>query len=472
MTRSSGGEASALRSLADAAPRPYWLDAHNPPEPRSALTADRRADLVIVGGGYTGLWAALQAKEHDPGLDVVLLDADLCGSAASGRNGGFCASSLTHGIRNGVDRFAEEMPELEALGLANLDGIERSVSRYGIDCDFHRAGELDVATQPWQLADLAETAELAERYGHQVHLLDGGQIRAEVDSPTYLGAVEMSRAVAMLDPARLAWGLRRACLELGVQIHEWSPAVGVERERDGLAVRTPYATVRAARGILATNGFPPLLRRLRSYIIPVYDYVLVTEPLTDQQFDAIGWRNRQGISDSGNQFHYYRRTEDNRILWGGYDTVYYYGGQVREELTQRPRTHALLASHFFQTFPQLEGVRFTHRWGGVIDTCSRFCPFVGTALGGKLGYALGFTGLGVGATRFAAAVLLDKLYGRYTERSQLRMMNSMPRPLPPEPLRWAGIQLTRWSLRRADRRGGQRNLWLRTLDRAGLGFDS
>ena len=472
MTRSSRAAVSSLDSLADALPRPYWLDVHTPPQPCSALTSDRRADLVIVGGGYTGLWSALQAKEHDPSLDVVLLDADQCGSAASGRNGGFCSSSLTHGLHNGVERFADEMPALEAHGLANLEAIEQAVARYGIDCAFHRAGELDVATEPWQLAELARTAELAARYGHQVRLLDAEQTRAEVNSPTYLGAVEMRGSVAMLDPARLAWGLRRACLELGVQIHEWTPALEVTEGRAGITVRTPYASVHAARGILATNGFPPLLRRLRSYIVPVYDYVLVTEPLTERQLDGIGWRNGQGVSDTANQFHYYRRTEDNRILWGGYDVIYYYGGPVRAELTQRPRTHALLADHFFHTFPQLEGVRFTHRWGGVIDTCTRFCPFVGSALGGKLGYALGFTGLGVGATRFAAAVLVDKLYGRNTERSRLRMMNTMPRPLPPEPLRWAGIQLTRWSLNRADHREGRRNLWLRTLDRAGLGFDS
>jgi glycine/D-amino acid oxidase-like deaminating enzyme len=194
--------------------------------------------------------------------------------------------------------------------------------------------------------------------------------------------------------------------------------------------------------------------------------------LSAAQLASIGWEGRQGVGDSANQFHYYRLTEDNRILWGGYDAIYYYGGPVRSELTLRPDTYAVLADHFFQTFPQLEGIKFTHRWGGVIDTCSRFCPFVGTAMGGRLGYALGFTGLGVGATRFAAGALLDQLYGRYTERSRLRLMNSKPLPLPPEPFRWIGIQLTRWSLNRADENSGRRNLWLRSLDRVGLGFDS
>ncbi|SMD25504.1 NAD(P)/FAD-dependent oxidoreductase [Kibdelosporangium aridum] len=461
-----------MASLADAMPKPYWLDVHPEPEPCSALTANIRADLAVVGGGYTGLWAALQAKEHDPSLDVVLLDADRCGSAASGRNGGFCASSLTHGILNGVARFAEEMAELERFGLENLDDIERSVSEYGIDCDFQRSGELNVATQSWQVAELERCATVAKDLGHEVRLLAADEIQDEIHSPTYLGALEMPRSTAMLNPALLAYGLRQACLERGVRIYEWTPAQAIREQRAGVVVTTPYAKVHAARGLLATNGFPPLLKRLRNYIVPVYDYVLVTEPLTSDQLASIGWRKRQGIGDAGNQFHYYRLTADNRILWGGYDAIYYYGGPVRSELTVRPETYALLAQHFFDTFPQLAGVRFTHRWGGLIDTCTRFCSFVGTAMGGRVGYALGFTGLGVGSSKFAAAVVLDKLYGRNTERARLKLSNTKPLPLPPEPLRWAGIQLTRWSLNRADERGGRRNLWLRTLDRIGLGFDS
>jgi glycine/D-amino acid oxidase-like deaminating enzyme len=463
---------SHLDALADAIPKPYWTDARPWPEPRSALTADTTCDLVIIGGGYTGLWAALQAKEADPSLNVVLIEADTCGAAASGRNGGFCASSLTHGILNGVERFADEMPELEAQGLANLDEIEKSIARYGIDCDFQRSGELHVATEPWQVDELARSARLAASLGHDVQLLSAEETRREVNSPTYLGALAMPRGVAMLDPARLVWGLREACLRHGVRIHEWTKALAVTEARHGIEVRTPYGRIGAARGILATNGFPPLLRRLKNYIVPVYDYVLVTEPLSDAQLASIGWQGRQGIGDSANQFHYYRLTEDNRILWGGYDAIYYYGGPVRSDLTLRADTYAVLADHFFETFPQLEGIRFTHRWGGVIDMCSRFCPFVGTAMGGRLGYALGFTGLGVGATRYAAGALVDRLYGRNTERSRSNLMNSKPLPLPPEPFRWLGIQLTRWSLSRADENAGQRNLWLRTLDKVGLGFDS
>jgi glycine/D-amino acid oxidase-like deaminating enzyme len=200
--------------------------------------------------------------------------------------------------------------------------------------------------------------------------------------------------------------------------------------------------------------------------------VLVTEPLSAAQRASLGWRNRQGAADAGNQFHYFRLTDDDRVLWGGYDAVYFNGGRVSPSHDQRPETFARLAGQFFTTFPQLEEVAFEYAWGGAIDTCSRFFAFYGTARRGRLAYACGHTGLGVGASRFAANVMLDLLSGQQTERTALELVRSRPAPFPPEPARSAVIQLTRASLARADRDGGRRNLWLRTLDRLGLGFDS
>ncbi|MBQ0903026.1 FAD-binding oxidoreductase [Micromonospora sp. U21] len=466
------------RALADAAPVPYWLDRPDRPDPLPPLAGPQRADLLVIGGGYSGLWAALLAKQADPDRDVLLVDAGTCGWAASGRNGGFCAASLTHGLANGVERFPDEVGELERLGRENLDAIAATVAEFGIDCDFERTGELAVAVEPYQLAGLAADAELARRYGHQVRLLDRDEVRAEVNSPTYLGGMFDAGRVAMLDPAKLAWGLRRACLDLGVRVHEHTRVTGLRADGPALLARTAGGSdgapgsVRARRVVLATNAFPPLLRRLRAYLVPVYDHVLMTEPLTPAQRDAIGWRNRQGLADTGNQFHYYRITSDGRILFGGYDAVYHYGNRVAPELEQRQTTFTILAQHFFTTFPQLADVRFSHRWGGVIDTCTRFCPFFGTAYGGRLAYAAGYTGLGVGATRFGARVLLDLLAGGDTPLTRLDLVRTRPLPFPPEPVRSVGINLTRWSLARADARDGRRDLWLRTLDRLGLGFDS
>jgi glycine/D-amino acid oxidase-like deaminating enzyme len=458
-------------ALSDAVGTPFWLD-RGSREPHPPLRGAATADLAVVGGGFSGLWTALLAKERDPGLDVVVLEGRRIGWAASGRNGGFCAGSLTHGLANGAERFPDEIETLEALGRDNLDGIEATLRRYGIDCGFERTGELTVATEPWQVPGLREDRDLAERLGRRVEFLDRDAVRAEVHAATYQAGVWDRDGTAMLDPARLAWGLADACAALGVRFHEGTRVTGVRPAGAGLRLRTPDGSVTAAKVALGTGAFRSPLRRVRPFIVPVYDYALMTEPLTAGQLASIGWARRQGIGDAANQFHYYRRTDDNRILWGGYDAVYYNGGAIRPSYDQRPSTSDRLAAHFFTTFPQLEGLRFTHAWGGVVDTCSRFCAFFGTGHGGRLAYAAGFTGLGVGATRFGAQVMLDLLAATPTPLTRLRMVRSKPVPFPPEPVRSGVIQLTRWSIARADAHEGRRNLWLRTLDRLGLGFDS
>jgi glycine/D-amino acid oxidase-like deaminating enzyme len=457
----------AETALRDAQPRVLWLDDPSAPSPGEPLIGEQTADLAVVGGGYTGLWTALRAKERNLSLDVVVLEASTCGHAASGRNGGFCDASLTHGFGNGQARWPDELPLLERLGEENLDAIGATIAKYGIDCGWERTGELTVATAPHHLEGLAEEAAARQALGHQVTLLDAAEVRAEVDSPTYLGALADHSGTALIEPARLAWGLRQACLELGVRIHEHSPVTSLR----GDLLRTATGSVRAGRIALATNAFPSLLRRLRLYTVPVYDLVLATEPLSASQLTAIGWRHRQGIGDASNLFHYYRLTRDNRILWGGYMPLYYFGSRIDPALEQRDSIHEMLARHFFATFPQLEGLRFTHRWGGVIDTSTRFCAFFGTASEGHIAYALGYTGLGVAATRFGADVILDLLYDEDSERRRLKMVRHRPPPFPPEPLRSAGIHLTRWSMAHADSHAGHRNPWLRTLDHLGLGFD-
>ncbi|MFJ9635909.1 NAD(P)/FAD-dependent oxidoreductase [Streptomyces sp. NPDC101178] len=463
----------AARSLSGAKPVSYWLDDPAKPAALPALTGDEHADLLVIGGGYSGLWTALIAKERDPGRDVVLIEGHEVGWAASGRNGGFCAASLTHGLANGVERWPDEIAKLEELGERNLDAIEAAVARYGIDCEFERTGEIDVATEPHQLEELREWHEEIVKLGITgVDFLDREALCAEVDSPTFLGGLWDRNGVAMLHPAKLAWGLKRACEELGVRIYEHTPGLDLVRSGTGMAVRTPYGRIFARRVALGTNIFPSLVKRVRPYTVPVYDYALMTEPLTPEQLESIGWKGRQGLGDSANQFHYFRLSADNRILWGGYDAIYPYGGRLSADLDQRPETFLKLAEQFFDCFPQLFGVNFSHAWGGAIDTCSRFTAFFGTAHQGRVAYAAGYTGLGVGSTRFGADVMLDLLAGEETERTRLEMVRSKPMPFPPEPFAWAGIEITKRSLAHADANGGHRNLWLKTMDKLGLGFDS
>ncbi|CAL4858880.1 FAD-dependent oxidoreductase [Microbacterium sp. MM2322] len=459
-------------SLADSRHAVFWTeDVPRELRPdRPPLRGAHRADLVVVGGGYTGLWTALLAVTRDPGRRVVVVEANRVGWAASGRNGGFCEASLTHGPENGEARWPDEMPTLDRLGRANLDAIEAAESDYGIDVQFERTGQLAPAVEEHQLAWLEEWAAGGDS---GVVLLDADAARREVDSPTYLGAVWEKDTTALVHPARLAAELARACEERGVVIAERSRVQAIETPASGgVAVVTADGRVDADQVALATGVFPSPLRRNRLMTVPVYDYVLMTEPLTSDQWAAIGWQGRQGIGDMANQFHYYRPTRDGRILFGGYDAVYHYGRRVDPRYEDRPASWQTLASHFFTTFPQLEGLRFSHRWAGAIDTSTQFAAFFGTARRGRVAYAAGFTGLGVGSTRFAGDVMLDLLSGEETERTALEMVRKRPLPFPPEPIAAIGVEATRWSLDRADHRRGRRNALLRTLDALGLGFDS
>ena len=428
------------------------------------------ADLAIVGAGFTGLWAAVMAKEERPGREVVLLEASTAGWGASGRNGGFVDASLTHGLPNGAARFASELEALEELGRANLDELKADLARHRIDAAWQDTGMLSVATRPHEMRELGEEAALLRRYGWEAEVLDRDTVRAQVASPTYLGAVWQHTGLALADPGALALGLRRVALELGVRLYERTPVEGATAAG---ALRTPAGLVRADRVLLATGAYPPLVGAIRRLVAPVYDYVIVTEPLTAAQRGAIGWEGGQGIADRGNRFHYYRLTPDGRILFGGYEAVYRFGNRVDDaRLSRHPPTHRLLAQHLLETFPALEGIAVTHAWGGPIDTCSRFCVTFGRALGGRAVYAVGYTGLGVAASRFGARVALDLLDGVDNERTRLKLVRSRPLPFPPEPARWAVIQATRRAMARADERGGRSGPWLRLLDRLGLGFDS
>ncbi|PPF45486.1 FAD-dependent oxidoreductase [Pseudoclavibacter sp. AY1F1] len=459
-------------SLVGAKATTYWLDDPGRPAVLPPLRGNLTADLVIVGGGYTGLWTALLAKERDPKRKIVLLEGKRVGWAASGRNGGFCEASLTHGESNGKDRLPHEYAKLEAFGLENLREIGETVKRYSMDCDYEETGVLNVATEPHQVAELEQAA--AGDSG--LEFLDRKTLQEEVASPLFLGANYEREGTSLVNPAKLVWELRRVALGMGVAIFENTPARSLEADGGGITVTTDEGSVYAQRVALGTNAFPALIKRDRFYTVPVYDYVLMTNPLSDEQLESIGWKRRQGITDLNNRFHYSRLVKDadgrTRILYGGYDAVYNYGGRIKKEYDQRPETFEKLAAHFIATYPQLEGLGFSHKWGGVIDTCTRFFSFFDTEYDGRVAHAAGFTGLGVGATRYAANVLLDLLSGEETERTRMDFVKKKPLPFPPEPFATIGAKVSLAEMARADRNEGKRGLWLKTMDAVGLGFDS
>ncbi|MFJ6653807.1 NAD(P)/FAD-dependent oxidoreductase [Microbacterium sp. NPDC091313] len=457
--------ATLRAALADARPESFWLDDPDRPAPRAPLQHDVDTDLLVVGGGYCGLWTALLAKERDPARGVVLLEGRRIGWAASGRNGGFVETSLTHGADNGRRHFADELTVIERLAEENAAAFAAALERYGIDAEYERTGMLTVATEPHQIEGLRDAAAAGEGA-----FVEGAALRALGDSPLYRAGL-VDPTTAYVHPAKLAWGLARAAEERGVVIHERTPVTAVRATDAAVSVSTAGGSIRARRVALATNGFPSLLPHLRLFTVPIYDYVLMTEPLSGAQLAAIGWTGRHGITDSGREFHYYRKSADDRILFGGYDAIYHRGRRIRDAHDQRPESFERLADHFFATFPQLQGVRFTHRWGGMIDMSTRLVAHHGVTRDGAVAYSAGYTGLGVGATRFGAETMLDLLEGRDTERTRLRMARRLPVPVPPEPLAAPLIGMMRRAVARSDRTGKDDPL-LRLAGLFGVGFDS
>jgi glycine/D-amino acid oxidase-like deaminating enzyme len=454
----------------------YWLAASPAGPVRRRLSRDAACDVVVIGAGFTGLWTAIALTDADPSLRVVVLEANSVGFGASGRNGGFCLASLTHGLANGIRHFPDELAILEREGVDNLRGLVEFVTEHGIDCDLEQTGDLSVADQPYQVDEFKAWVDEAAEWGEELVFMDRATIREEVHSPLWEAGLYRPPAAgrdALVDPAKLVRGLARVAEGRGVAIHEETQVRAVERRAGGVTVRTAAGmSVRADHVVVATSAYSGWMRRLSSHFVPVYDYAIVSEPLTPDQRRSIGWRRRQGMSDANNQFHYFRLTADDRILWGGYDAVYYPGNGVGPAYDHRPATTDKLERQFRAAFPQLGSIAFPYRWGGAIDTTTRFTVTFGQALGGRATYALGYTGLGVGASRWAGGVVRDFILRPDSDLLKLRLVRTPPIPFPPEPLRSLAVNTVRWELDRADRNEGRRGVLLRTLDALGIGFDS
>lgn len=460
---------STIESVGDARRHSVWFE-RAPAIPEAELGANDEAGLLVVGGGLTGLWAAVEAAGR--GRDVLVVDRGPIGGGASGRCGGFINASITHGIAHGHARWPDEMPAIVALQQALWDDTLELLSEHGAGDVIEPTGKLNVATRSHQLADVDAAVALLRRYGQTVERFDAAGIRVAVDSPTYLGGYHHADANGLCDPVALVGALASIGVARGARLVSGADVVGLDEDGDRVTARLGDGRrVRAGQVLLATNAARPLRRTIARRMIPVYDHAIATEPLPRERWEAIGWRRHVGVTDLGNRFHYYRPTPDGRLLFGGWDATYHFGSRVDPALEWRPETHARLARHLLETLPGLDGVEITHAWGGAIDSTSRFTPMIGTALHGKLGWAIGFTGLGVGASRFAALAALDRLAGEETERTRLSMVRRAPIPFPPEPLRSLVVAVTKWSMERADETG-RRNLWLRVLDRFGVGFDT
>ncbi len=456
--------------FANAKAVPFWFETVEDTPACAPATQDTTCDLAIVGGGFTGLWSALKARERHPDATIVVLEGKRCGQEASGRNGGFCAPSISHGVSNASNRHPSEAETLIRLGQENLHAYAVDIERYEMDAEFELNGKLNVAATPWQVEGLQSMARNYERFGIPYTLLQGDALAEKLDSPVYAAGL-FEPSYGLVNPAKIVSELRRVCLAQGITIFEHTPITQLSRDAEFMRLQTAEAYVRARQVILATNSAKPLLKRLSMSLIPIYDYSLVTEPLSDDQWASIGWTGRYGIADSGNQFHYFRKTADNRMLWAGYDAIYYYGSDRSASLLQRPESFALLAKQFAAAFPPLSNVQFEFTWGGIIGTSARTTFFSGLAYGGQVAYAMGFTGQGVTASRFAAMTMLDWLDRVDTDRTRLKMPRRLAVPFPPEPLRSAAVKLAQKGLSHEDATG-KRARFLKVLDAFGIGFDS
>ena len=322
----------------------YWLAASPAGPEHPPLSGDGATDVVVVGAGFTGLWTAIALTDTDPSLRVAVLEAETVGFGASGRNGGFCQASLTHGLANGIRHFPDELGDPRRGGPREprRDSIA-FIRDNGIDCDLERDRRPERRRPAVPGRRVPGVGRRGGRVGRGARVPRPGRRPRGGPLAALAGRASTGRrrrvATSLVDPAKLVRGLARVAAERGVAIHERTRVESVERRAGGVIVRTASgASLRADHVVVATSAYSGWLRRLSSQFVPVYDYAIVSEPLTPDQRAAIGWRRRQGMSDANNQFHYFRLTADDRILWGGYDAIYYTGNGVGPEFDRRPAT--------------------------------------------------------------------------------------------------------------------------------------
>lgn len=465
-------------ALKDAQLGPLWHDRAIMPKPEPPLSGDETCELLIVGGGFTGLWAALQAKERKPNADIILIEQTFVGDGASGRNGGFLSTSIAHGETNTEAQFPGEAEKLEALGKQNITELLETLERYEIDARYEETGSTSLALSPEIAEEMHEEFLEARAAAEPVTWYNRDAIKEQVNSPlVYAGLKYRDGLCGVVDPARICWGLKNVLLSrLGVRIFEGTRMIEVKPVgKTGMQAICEAGVIHSDKVLLATNAYTSSIGRIRNSVIPVWDYQIATEPLTDEQLDKIRWGKpgfRHALGDHVNMFHYFRLTRDNRITWGGGGAVrYYFNRGIDRSLMDAPARYEQLATEFFEFFPQLEGeVKFTHRWGGIIATSTRFCVVPGVKHNGRLAWAVGYTGHGVAASRFGARIGIELLGYAPSDVLKMKLVTNRALPWPPEPFRWLAVRMTQLALVRADRNGGKRGLWLKFLDALGLGF--
>ncbi|MFC8795755.1 NAD(P)/FAD-dependent oxidoreductase [Streptomyces cinereoruber] len=431
----------------------FWYAQEGASAPREPLPGDTAADVCIVGGGYTGLWTAYYLKKAVPFLNITVLEAKFCGYGASGRNGGW----LYNGIA-GRDRYAklhghEAAVRLQQAMNATVAEVVDVCEREKIDADVHRGGVLEVALSPAQLVRLRDFHAVEIAFGETDRVMYGARETAERVRVT--GAVGSSWTPhgARLHPVKLVKGLAAAVEALGVTIHESTPVTEIRPKH---AV-TPYGTVRAPYVLRCTEGFTASLAGQRRTWLPMNSSMITTEPLTDAQWESIGWEGRETLGDMAHAYMYAQRTADGRIALGGRGVPYRFGSKTDNDGRTQPQTVEALREILVRFFPQLAGVRIDHAWSGVLGVPRDWCATVTLDRSTGLGWAGGYVGSGVATANLAARTLRDLIQqdsgqSGPTDLTSLPWVGHKVRKWEPEPLRWLGVQTMYAAFRGADRR--------------------
>ena len=447
MSRTTGS------GLADATPRPLWLDqlGEQAARPPYSPSARKEADVVIVGAGFSGLWTAYHLSELDPSLDIVILERHHVGFGASGRNGGWAVGELAASHRAYAARSTpEDALRLERAVMDSVDEIGRIAARHGIECGYAKGGNIRVATTTPQARRQLEEIDEQRSIGHGpdvIRPLTPDETRGHLAARTVEGGIWFAPC-ASLDPARLAVGLARVVEERGVTIHEGTTVEAIEDD----AVVTTRGRLRARTTVRATEAYTRDLAGRRRDLLPVYSYMVATEPLDAAVVDEIGLAGRPTFADDRTMVIYGQRTEDDRIAFGAAGMPYAFGSRIDRGIEFDLESHTRVHEVLVDLLPQLTDVPVTHRWGGVLGIPRNWTPSIHFDRATGRGTLGGYVGEGVAATQLAGRTLAELLIGEHTERTSLPWVGAGSRRWEPEPLRWLGVRGTRAILAAADRR--------------------
>ena len=411
----------------------YWMTTREY-TPSESLEGDIDVDVAVVGGGFTGLSSAYHIKKAEPNLRVALLESQVVGFGASGRNGGFNMTLFGLTMSITAFRFSKAKAREAHLYMERaVDYLRNLVDELNIDCDYEHPGFLRVATSEKYKRRIQKEMELAHSLGiEDIQWLDGNQTQEQVRSPMYLGAWWEPRC-GILNPAKLAWGWVGVIKPMGVEIYESSPVTEISRKNGKVHLTTPGGRVRADKVVMATNAWSHFFKDLKRKQIPVWTHIVMTEPLARKHFDEIGWQNRQGIEDARNLVHYYRLTIDNRLVMGGRDVSLSYGNDMERDLN--PVTFDGLKDDVRELFPVLKDIAFTHEWGGPVSVPLDMAPAIGYAGDKNVVYSLGAVGHGVSMTQLNGRTVADLILENKTDLTEVFFVNRKTIPWPPEPLR-------------------------------------